>query len=67
MFLDSPSVASDSSPSREQNLKNKFSPLIGGGGHKPEGVATKIYPITHNNALTNHIKISRSSKNKQQY
>ena len=32
MFVDSPSVASDSSPSRERNLKSKFSPLIWEGG-----------------------------------
>ena len=38
LFFNSPSVASDSSPNREQNWKNDFSPLIGGGGRRPEGV-----------------------------
>ena len=38
LFFNSPSVANDSSPSREQNWENDFSPLIGGGGRRPEGV-----------------------------
>ena len=47
-----------------KNFKSDFSPLIGGGGRRPEGVVVKIYPIIHYNAFTNHIKILRGCKNK---
>ena len=61
----SPSLAGQVSPNREQTLEGEFSPLLRGGGRRPEGVITQETPIQEPNSkddedLKNRAKIFRT-------
>ena len=51
-------------PSQGAKHYSKFSPLWGGGGVAEGGCFKDLLDNSQTNAFTNHIKISRSSKNK---